>query len=191
MLQENDYPVSVRLDSQSGIFAPCPQLVERRVSDLKTMFYDQNAVKDVLANGDKLVYEFRYYLFVTSKSDMALGVTRVFPGKVGDEYHMTKGHVHQRDDRPEIYYCVQGSGYLLLDTLQGEFRAEKWEPGVITHIPPMWAHRVVNTSSDLLVFVASYNVSAGHDYSIVEQKGFSQILVERNGQPVFLPGNGR
>jgi glucose-6-phosphate isomerase, archaeal len=186
MLQENDYPISVRFDVQTGIFSPCQKEVQRRVSDLQKMFYDQKAVEEELAQGDKLIYEIRYYPFITSKSDMALGVTRIFPGKVGEEYHMTKGHIHERDDQPEIYYCVQGSGYLLLDTLQGEFRAEKWEAGVITHIPPMWAHRVVNTGKDLLVFVASYNIRAGHEYALVEKQGFAQLLVERNGQPTFL-----
>jgi glucose-6-phosphate isomerase, archaeal len=186
MLQEIDYPVSVMFDAKTGIFDPCKQTVERKVSDLKMMFHDQPAVKSILSSGDQLVYEIRYYPFITSKSDMALGVTRIFPGKVGREYHMTKGHIHQHDDQPEIYYCVQGSGYLLLDTLDGEFRAEPWQPGVITHIPPMWAHRVVNTGNDLLVFVASYHIAAGHLYDKVEEQGFAKIAVENNGKPALI-----
>ena len=186
MLQEIDYPISVMFDAKTGIFNPCKQTVERKVSDLKRMFHDQQAVYSILSAGDPLVYEIRYYPFVTSKSDMALGVTRIFPGKVGREYHMTKGHIHERDDQPEIYYCVQGSGYLLLDTLDGEFRAEPWQPGIITHIPPMWAHRVVNTGNDLLVFVASYHLAAGHIYEKVEQQGFTKIAVENNGKPELI-----
>ena len=186
MLQEIDYPISVMFDAKSGIFNPCKKTEERKVSDLKMMFHDQQAVQSILSAGDQLVYEIRYYPFVTSKSDMALGVTRIFPGKVGREYHMTKGHIHQRDDQPEIYYCVQGSGYLLLDTLEGEFRAEPWQPGVITHIPPMWAHRAVNTGNDLLVFVASYHLAAGHDYEKVKQQGFTKIAVENNGKPELI-----
>lgn len=191
MLNSNDYPISVRLNPQTGIFAPCITTVERRVGDLKKMFSDQEAVQDILANGDRLVYEIRYYPFITSNSDMALGVTRIFPGKVGSEYHMTKGHIHARDDQPEIYYCVQGTGYLLMDTLKGDFHAEPWEPGVITHIPPPWAHRVVNTGSDLLVFVASYHISAGHEYTAVEEQGFAKIIVEKDGQPVLTARNAR
>ena len=187
MLPENDYPISVRLDTTTGVFEPCKTLAKRKVSDLKMMFADQKAVQDILNAGDKLIYEIRYYPFITSNSDMSLGVTMILPGKIGDEYHMTKGHIHERDDQPEIYYCVQGKGYLLLDTLQGEFRAEAWEPGVITHIPPMWAHRAVNTGSEPLVFVASYHIAAGHIYEKVEQIGFEQLVVERDGQPVFVP----
>lgn len=191
MLQENDYPISVHFDPTTGEFEPCKQLVHRNVSDLKKMFYDQQVVADILANGDKPVYDIRYYPFITSKSDMALGVTTIFPGKVGDEYHMTKGHIHEADDQPEIYYCVRGKGYLLLDTLKGEFRAAPWEPGVITHIPPMWAHRVVNTGSEPLVFVASYHIAAGHLYDEVERIGFEQVVVERDGQPAIIPNPKR
>jgi len=187
MLQPNDYPISVKFDAETGIFAPVKTVVERRVSDLKEMFQDKAAVNYEMTHGDKVVYEIRYHPFVTSKSDMSLGVTRIFPGKVGDEYHFTKGHVHERDDQPEIYYCVHGTGYLLLDTMEGDFQAERWEPGVISHIPPMWAHRVVNTGNDLLIFVASYNVKAGHLYEKVEKQGFAQILVEKDGKPTFLP----
>ncbi len=186
MLKENDYPVSVRFDPNTGIFDPCKKLEERRVSNLKMMFHDKQAVADILASGDRLVYEIRYYPFVTSSSDMALGVTRILPGKVGDEYHMTKGHIHERVDQPEIYYCVHGKGYLLLDTMQGEFRAVAWEPGVITHIPPQWAHRAVNTGDADLIYVASYHLAAGHDYDIVEKRGFEQIVVERDGKPALI-----
>jgi len=189
MLQKNDFPISVILDPITGIFNPCPEIVQRHVSQLKNVFHDTQAVGKVLANEDPLVYEFRFYPFITSKSDMALGVTRIFPGKVGDEYHMTKGHLHERDDQPEIYYCVHGTGYLLLDTLQGEFEAIPWQPGVISHIPPMWAHRVVNTGDDLMVFVASYSASAGHDYTAVEKKGFTKIVVEQDGHPTLIARN--
>ena len=191
MLQENDYPISVQFDYKTGIFDPSLKLDERRVSDLKMMFNDKQAVGQILDSGDRLVYEIRYYPFITSNSDMALGVTRIFPGKVGNEYHMTKGHIHARDDQPEIYYCVQGTGYLLMDTLEGEFVATPWMPGTITHIPPMWAHRVVNTGDDLLVFVASFHISAGHEYSAVAERGFAKIVVEKDGQPVLLSRNER
>ena len=186
MLQEIDYPISVQFDFDEGTFDPVKQRVDRKVSDLKMMFHDQAAAEAIIAAGDEVVYEIWYHPFITSKSDMALGVTRIFPGKVGDEYHMTKGHIHERDDQPEIYFCIQGEGYLLLETLDGEFRAEPWKPGTISHIPPMWAHRVVNTGDETLVFVASYHVSAGHDYQPIIDRGFVKQVVERDGKPVFV-----
>jgi glucose-6-phosphate isomerase len=186
----SDFPTTVQLDIQTGAFEPCLDLSQRRLKDLAMMFHDQQAVQALL-QADPLIYEIRYYPFVTSNSDMALGVTSILPGKVGDEFHMTKGHFHVRPDQPEIYYCVKGRGYLLMESWEGDFRVAEWEPGVITHIPPQYAHRVVNTGDELLVFVASFHLSAGHNYEPVIQRGFAQLLVERDGKPAFLPNPRR
>lgn len=186
MLAESDYPISVQFDFSTGAFSPFKSRTDRRVSDLAKMFYDQAAVQRAIAAGDPIVYDICYHPFLTTKSDMSLGVSRIFPGRVGDEYHMTKGHIHEHDDQPEIYFCVQGEGYLLLQTLDGEFRAERWTTGTISHIPPMWAHRVVNTGANPLIFVASYHLSAGHDYAPIEAKGFRKLVVERDGQPALV-----
>jgi glucose-6-phosphate isomerase len=191
MLNPNDYPTSVKFDFNEGSFSPLEKKVERHVSDMAVMWHDQEAAQAAISNGDRLVYEIFYQSFTTSKSDMALGTTRISPGTIGDEYHMTKGHFHEAEDQPEVYFCLQGEGYLLLETLEGEFRAERWEPGTISHIPPMWAHRVVNTSKENLVFVAVYHLSAGHNYAPVEQKGFAQVVVERDGEPVFISNDRR
>ena len=186
MLNENDYPISVQFDFVTGTFDPVQIRDDRKLSNLQMMFHDKAAIRRLLNEGDPLVYEIWYHPFETSKSDMALGVTRLLPGKIGDEYHMTEGHIHERDDQPEIYFCVQGQGYLLLQTIDGEFRAEPWRAGTISHIPPMWAHRVVNTGDDMLVFVASYHLSAGHDYAPIIDKGFRKLLVKRDGRPTFV-----
>jgi len=186
MLKENDYPISVQFDFASGAIHPVKLRDDRKLSDLQMMFHDKSAVNDILTDTDPLVYEIWYHPFETSKSDMALGVTRLLPGKIGDEYYMTKGHIHERDDQPEIYFCIQGEGFLLLQTIAGEFRAEPWTAGTISHIPPMWAHRVVNTGDDMLVFVASYHLSAGHDYGPIIEKGFRKLLLERDGKPTFV-----
>jgi glucose-6-phosphate isomerase len=111
----SDFPTTVQLDIQTGAFEPCLDLSQRRLKDLAMMFHDQQAVQALL-QADPLIYEIRYYPFVTSNSDMALGVTSILPGKVGDEFHMTKGHFHVRPDQPEIYYCVKGRGCLLMES---------------------------------------------------------------------------
>lgn len=185
-LQDIDYPISVQFDFETGKIDPVYQCTPRRVSDLAEMFHDQTAVQAAVQAGDPVVYEIWAYPFETSKSDMALSISRIFPGTVGSEYYMTKGHVHERDDQPEIYFCVKGEGYLLLQTLDGEFRAERWTPGTITHIPPMWAHRVVNTGPDLLVFVSAYHLAAGHDYQPIIERGFVKLVCERDGQHVLI-----
>ncbi len=166
-------------------------MVQRKVSDLAMMFHDQAAVKAAVTDSDPLVYEIFYYGFKTSKSDMALGTTRIQPGKVGDEYYMTKGHFHEAEDQPEIYFCVKGEGYLLMETRDGEFEAHEWTAGTISHIPPMWAHRVVNTGKGPLVFVASYHLSAGHDSGHIEASGFLKRVDEREGKAVLVLNEAR
>ena len=184
-LQKEDYPISVEFDFEKGEFAPFQSKAERKVSDLAMMFADGEAAAALVKNGDPLVYEIFYYGFTTSVSDMALGVTRIQPGTIGGEYHMTKGHFHEAHDQPEIYFCVKGEGYLLMETREGEFRADKWIKGTISHIPPMWAHRVVNTGNEPLVFVASYHLAAGHIYEPVVEKGFAKRVIDESGKPVF------
>ena len=187
----HDLPVTVQIDTTTGEFIPCLEKVARRVSDLAMMFSDQQIVQNLIRMGDKLVYEIRYYPFITSKSDMALGTTAILPGKVGDEYHMTKGHFHARDDQPEIYYCVQGEGFLQMESRDGDYHSVPWKAGTITHIPPQYAHRVINTGSTNLVFVASFHVSAGHEYDLIEARGFKNIIIEQHGKAVEVPNPRR
>jgi glucose-6-phosphate isomerase len=178
----NNYPTSVQLDIHDGKFEPCLELEQRKVSDLAKMFSDKAAIEDILRRGDRLVYEIRYYPFFTSNSDMALGTTIIFPGKVGNEYHMTKGHFHEREDQPEVYHCVQGEGVLQMMTREGEYVSAPWKADTITHIPPQYAHRVVNTGTFPLVFVAVFHVAAGHEYGPIEQRGFRYKVVEKDGK---------
>jgi glucose-6-phosphate isomerase len=184
---ESDFPISFDLDFLTGQVSRFGERVQRRVSDMRSMFYDRQAARAAIAAGDPLIYEFFNTKFITSTSDMAGAITRIFPGKVGDEYYMSKGHQHTRNDQPEIYICTHGTGYLLLDTLDGEFRAEPWQPGTITHIPPIWAHRAVNTGGEPLIYIGVYHAAAGHDYTLVEKKGFAQVVVERGGKACLAP----
>ena len=190
-LLKEDYPFSVQFDFEKGEFSPYQKRAERKLSDLSMMFQAKEIVKQAVAKDDPVIYEIFYYGFQTSLSDMALGVTRIQPGTIGGEYYMTKGHYHEAHDQPEIYFCVKGNGYLLLETRDGEFRAEKWTRGTISHIPPMWAHRVVNIGNQPLVFVASYHLAAGHEYEPVIKRGFLKRIFEENGKAVFTLNNQR
>ena len=190
-IAKEDYPVSVQFDFEKGEFSPYQKKVERKLSDLSMMFQAKNVVEKMLEKEDPVIYEIFYYGYQTSVSDMALGVTRIQPGTIGDEFYMTKGHFHAAHDQPEIYFCVKGEGYLLQETLEGEFQVEKWTKGTISHIPPMWAHRVVNIGAESLVFVASYHLAAGHNYDPVIERGFSKRVVAENGKAAFIMNKQR
>lgn len=188
---ENSLPTAVQFDLLTGQIEPCSVHDPRHVSHLAEMFSDQTAVKKAIAGVDPLVYEIRHTHFVTRNSDMALGVSTIYPGMVGSEYYMTKGHVHERDDQPEIYYCVRGSGLLLMDDLNGDFQAAPFNAGTIIHIPPQYAHRVVNTGPDLLIFVSAFHLAAGHNYAPVKEKGFAYRVFEVEGKPELVKNPSR
>jgi glucose-6-phosphate isomerase len=190
-LPESDFPISLQLDLATGLFETGPARIERRLSVMAPLFYDQEAVAEISKQEDRLIYDMYHYYFDTSLSDMSTAVSRIQAGKIGDEYFMTKGHFHALNNQPEIYFCLQGEGYLLLETREGEFRSERWTPGTVTHIPAQWAHRVVNTGEDILFYISAFHKSAGHDYELIEQRGFSQVVVERDGKPVFVPNPRR
>ena len=189
---ENKYdsPISILYDTAAGKLVEYEKLVERRLSNLAPMYYDQETVR-ALAEEDPLIYEIFYYSFPASESDWGVGVSRIKPGTIGDEYYMTKGHFHERNDQPEVFICTLGTGYLLMETAEGEFQAHEFTPGIVTHIPGHWSHRVVNTGTEDLSYIGVYSLSAGHVYEQVLERGYEQIVVKRNGKPVFLPNPRR
>jgi glucose-6-phosphate isomerase len=186
-----DLPLRVQIDFQSGEFSPSKDWFERRLSQLAESFHDQEAVAGILKSDDPLIYDVHYQPFITSLSDLVFGVTRIYPGKVGDEYHMTKGHFHLLPDEAEIYICFQGQGCLVMESAEGDFKAHWWSPGSLSHIPPGYAHRTVNVGAEPLIFGAVYHLRAGHDYASIAQRGFSHLVVEQDGKPALVPNPRR
>jgi glucose-6-phosphate isomerase len=97
---------------------------------------------------------------------------------------MTKGHFHTVLDTAEVYYCLKGAGYMVMETPDGEWAVEQLGPNTVLYVPPCWAHRSVNTSpnEDLVTFFV-YPGNSGHDYGSIETQGFRKLVLERNGAP--------
>jgi len=115
------------------------------------------------------------------------GLSVVHPGKVGDEYYMTKGHFHAELATAEIYYCLRGRGLMVMETPEGAWAVEPLAPGKVLYVLPRWAHRSVNTGAeeDLVTFFV-YPGNAGHDYGMIERQGFRKLVVEREGVPCVI-----
>lgn len=162
------------------------QPIKRYVSNMAAQFADQAAAQ-ALADGDNpLLYEF-YGLDLPEESGvLQFGSTTLYPGKVGDEYFMTKGHFHTVLDTSEIYYCLSGQGIMLMETPEGEVDWKELRPGDALYVPGRWAHRSINTGSEPLVMFFVYRADAGHDYGTIEEKGYRKIVVERGGKPALL-----
>ena len=159
----------------------------RFVSNMATQFYDRAAAEAIVAAGDAPIYDFYELEQVPETAgNLRFGTSIVFPGKVGDEYFMTKGHFHTLLDTGEIYYTLSGRGALLMETPEGEVSLQEMKPGVAVYVPPRWAHRSINTGDENLVFFFAFRADAGHDYGTIEQKGFRKMVVERDGAPVMI-----
>ncbi|MGP4016566.1 glucose-6-phosphate isomerase family protein [Saccharopolyspora sp. 5N708] len=103
------------------------------------------------------------------------------PGRVGDEYFMTRGHLHAVADRAELYFGLAGHGVMLLDTLDGGSEAIEINPGQAVYVPGHWVHRSVNVGAERLVTLFCYAADAGQDYDIIERAGGMRNLVVATG----------
>lgn len=151
------------------------------------LFYDQQAASTMPT--DMELYRVQAYMPVAAGTEGGLfwGNTVLQPGKVGDEYFMTKGHFHRIRNRAEYYITFHGRGALLLMDEAGTTRSEEMSAGSVQYIPGGAAHRVANTGDVPLVFAACWPSDAGYDYETIERTGFSACMVERDGRPVLVP----
>jgi glucose-6-phosphate isomerase len=180
-------PFATTLSFARRTIAPHGQRVERRLSDMRGMYQDTAEAEAILARDDPLIYEVYTVDVPESEGQLLHCLTVLHPGRVGDEYYMTKGHFHVATDTAEVYLALEGEGYLLMQTEEGDVQALKMERGTIAYVPPNWAHRTVNTGQDPFVFFAVWPAHAGHDYGTIEEAGFLELVVERDGQPVLIP----
>jgi len=151
------------------------------------MYADQEAFDEMVAAGDPIVYEFYDLGMPDEAGDIAFGTSITYPGKVGDEYFMTKGHFHSILPTAEVYYCLHGMGQMMMENPEGDWEARELSAGVAVYVPARYAHRSINTSSDepLVTFFA-FRADAGHDYGTIEGRGFRKLVVERDGQAVIV-----
>lgn len=159
----------------------------RFVSNMVKQFNDTAAAEEIARNGDQPIYDF-YELeqIPETPGDFKFGTSIVYPGKVGDEYFMTKGHFHTLLDTGEVYYCLSGQGAMLMETPEGEVSLIEMKPGEAVYVPPRWAHRSINTGTEKLVTFFVFRADAGHDYGTIEQKGYRKLVVERDGKPTMI-----
>ena len=180
-------PFSFQLDAPEFIPSEYDNHVRRTLSAMRGQYLDHAAYDRRLAEADTLLYEVYEISRPESSSELLNGISIVHPGKVGDEYAMTKGHFHRALETSEIYFCLKGHGYMVMETPEGDWAVEELRPGTVLYVLPRWAHRSVNVSpdEDLITFFA-YPGYAGHDYGTIEDRGFRKLVVERDGNPAIV-----
>ncbi len=175
----------VDFDLETG-FSKKAETTKRRLSQMSGMYCDSDAVKKILETEDPIVYAFHEMGFPERKGDLAFGTTILYPGTVGDEYYMTKGHFHNQLDTAEVYYTLSGEGYMVMENPEGDTIEMPLKKGEAVYVPKRYAHRTVNTGKTPLVLFFTFAADAGHDYGAIETKGFRKIIVERDGKPLII-----
>lgn len=155
----------------------------KKIGDMEGIFEDSQAWQSI--DPETVVYsvEWEEKTKAGTVGGLFWGATVIEPGRVGDEYFMTRGHFHAKRDRGEYYTTVQGKGMLVLMDEERGGRVEIMSPGSLHYIPGHTAHRSVNTGDTPLIFWACWPSDAGHDYDTIERYGFSTRVVSRNGMP--------
>jgi len=158
----------------------------RRLSQMKNMFADTEAAEAILKNEDPLIYEFHELGCPERAGDLAFGTTILYPGKVGNEYYMTKGHFHVILETAEVYYTLKGTGYMVMENPEGDTIEMPLAPGQVVYVPRRYAHRTVNSGTEPLVLFYTFGADAGHDYGTIETKGYHKLVVEQDGKPAVV-----
>lgn len=179
-------PLTRHVNLADGTIPDAHAVVQRRMSDMQGLYADADAEAE-LRRADPLVYEvFEATNLPKEDGHLLFSTTVIRPGRVGNEFFMTKGHFHARSDRAELYYGLSGRGLLLLMTPEGEVNAQEMVPGAASYVPPHWGHRTVNTGDEDFVFLAVYPADAGYDYGTIAEKGFAEIVVAGQAGPELV-----
>lgn len=183
----NNGPFSFDLKAPEFIPSQYDNHILRNLSNMKGQYLDQEAYEKQMAEEDKLLYQVYELKRPEVEGELLHGISIVHPGKVGDEYFMTKGHFHTVLDTAEVYYTLSGQGYMVMETPEGEADVQELKAGSVLYVPPRWAHRSVNTGKDGdLVMFFIYPGNAGHDYGTIETQGFRKLVVEKEGKPAIV-----
>jgi glucose-6-phosphate isomerase len=161
------------VDVEAGELRGAATRYRKTLGDLDGLYEDEAAFRRLVEERgrDAVMYEVTDHKPSAAAGDIIIGVTRMAPGRVGREFFMTRGHIHAKADRPEMYYGESGIGLMLLESPEGEVRIVEMSARVVCYVPPFWIHRSVNVGADDLVMTFAYPADSGQDYDIIARSG--------------------
>jgi len=179
-------PFKSKIDIQNGAIQQNSSYWVRRLSDMKNIYSDKKQIECILKHNDPIIYEVWQQNIPFESGHLIAVTTRLYPGMIGNEFFMTKGHYHAKPNTAEVYLCLRGKGILLLQLKEGICKSIEMKKGIISYIPPYWAHRVVNTGNIPLIIYGVYPADAGHDYVSIEKSGFKQSVIKKGKDVVVV-----
>ncbi|MGO9409380.1 MAG: glucose-6-phosphate isomerase family protein [Spirochaetia bacterium] len=175
-------PFGLDFDLVWGIMKEPDNHVIRLASSMKGHYKDSAALNALVADGDPVHYEVFEKKIPEEPGQLQFCISKTYPGTVGGECFMTKGHYHKVPDTAEVYLCLRGEGYMLMKLPSGESAYERFLPGRMVYVPPLWGHRTVNTGDEPLISLCVYPGNAGHNYGDIEKEGFPIRVWKRSGK---------
>ena len=172
-------------DPRSAEIVGAPRTT-RKLSQLAGCYADSHAFNATLESGDPVIYSVSSLEPGSGDGDLHIGLGMVMPGKVGAEYHLTRGHLHAWREAAEIYIGLSGNGVMLLEGEDGANSAVPLTTNSILYVPGHTAHRTVNTGLEPLTYLGIYPAKAGHDYAAIAQSNFRQVVIERDGKATVM-----
>jgi len=170
------FPFLTNIGSEPGSNNSFGERYVKPFKDVFDIYSDRTAANKI--DPDSVAYEVQSNSRTNSEGDLIFGVTVLNPGLVGEEFRMTRGHLHELSNRAEIYYCLSGNGVMLMDDSSGKTEAVPMSSGDIVYVPGHWIHRSVNVGDTPLVTLFCFSSDAGQNYSIIgEYNGMAMKVV--------------
>ncbi|MDJ0686158.1 MAG: glucose-6-phosphate isomerase family protein [Alphaproteobacteria bacterium] len=181
MLQQ---PTSHKIDPDTGRMENATGAYRKRIADLSGVYLDEAAFLDEAGKDpDRVVYTVFETRPEQERGDLIFGTTHMAPGRIGDEYFLTRGHIHATANRPEAYTGLRGAGLMQMESPDGETVVLDVKPGVLVYVPPYWLHRSINIGSEPLVMSFCYPSDSGQDYAVIGRSGgmAKRIIAQGDG----------
>jgi len=179
-------PFGVDIDLIDGTMGEPDNHIIRKASDMVGYYADAAALARLIGERDDPVH---YEVFEKDIPEvpghLRICISKLYPGRVGEECFMTKGHYHTVSGTAEVYLCIAGRGCMLMKTAGGQCQVAPMCRGRMVYVPPNWAHRSINTGDGPLVSFCVYPGQAGHNYGDIETEGFPKRVFIRAGQEVI------
>lgn len=182
MTEPHDTPV--RLDiAADGSLTGSTRTYRKHLGDMAGVYRDEAAYAAAVADqgAETLVYQVHEQKYDDGDGSVTVGTSTLLPGRYGDEFAVTRGHLHQIANRAELYYCLSGRGLMLLETVDGRGEAVELTAGQAVNVPGGWVHRSVNVGAVPFVTMFSYAADAGQNYGIIATAGGMKDLVVTDG----------
>ncbi|MDJ0334054.1 glucose-6-phosphate isomerase family protein [Salinibacterium sp. G-O1] len=182
MTESIDAPTLLRVHAE-GKLTGSTRSYRKTLGDMGGVYRDSAAYAHALdtQGAEHLVYSVDEQRYNSGPGSLIVGTSCVLPGRYGDEFAVTRGHLHEVSDRAELYYCLSGTGVMLLETVDGRSEAVPLSPGDAVNVPGEWIHRSVNTGDVPFVTLFCYAADAGQNYEIIADANGMRDLIVTDG----------